>query len=100
MILPPARSGMLVRIRDRLPVALVVALYAVAVILVVQDRWRRGALVFGAGTMIAGMFRLVFAPEQVGWFAVRGRRFDACALLGVGAIVLWLAAYIDPLGTG
>ncbi|QXQ15982.1 DUF3017 domain-containing protein [Skermania piniformis] len=87
-------------IRTHLPVAIVGVIYIVAVLLVMSDRWRRGALVFGAGTMLAGVARFTVAEGRLGWFAVRGRRFDAAALVVVGAIIVWLAAYIDPLGTG
>lgn len=78
----------------------VTAVIAVAVVLVLSDRWRRGALVFGGATLLAGVFRLFLADARVGLLAVRGKRFDVAALFALGTAIVWLAASIDPLGTG
>ena len=83
-----------------LPMLVVVLVVVVAVVLVLADRWRRGALVFGAATLLAGGFRLALPEARVGLLAVRGRRFDSAALLFVGTAIVALAASIDPLGTG
>jgi hypothetical protein len=87
-------------LRCHLPMVAVVAVIAVAIILVLSDRWRRGAIVFGAATLLAGAFRLALPAERVGLLAVRSRQFDVAALLAVGTAIVVLAASIDPLGTG
>ncbi|MEE2034168.1 DUF3017 domain-containing protein, partial [Rhodococcus chondri] len=70
-----------------------------AVVLVLADRWRRGAFVFGAATMLAGVMRWALDPDQVGVLAVRSKGFDVAAMLVVGGMIVTLAASIDPLGT-
>ncbi|MBJ8347395.1 DUF3017 domain-containing protein [Antrihabitans sp. YC2-6] len=72
----------------------------VAVVLVLSERWRRGALVFGGGTLLAAAFRLCLPADRVGLLAVRGKGFDVLALVTVGTAIVLLAASIDPLGTG
>ena len=72
----------------------------VAVVLVLSDRWRRGAVVFGAATLLAGAIRIALPTDRVGLLAVRGQRFDAAALLVIGTAIVWLAASIESLGTG
>ena len=78
----------------------VLLVIAVAAALVISDRWRRGAIVFGVATLIAGGCRLCLPREQVGLLAVRTRAFDSAALLTVGTAIVLLGASIDPLGTG
>ena len=87
-------------VRSHLPMVVVVAVIAVAVVFVLSDRWRRGAIVFGGATMLAAAFRFVLSDEQFGLLGVRGKRFDSAALLTVGIAIVLLAASIDPLGTG
>ncbi|QRE82036.1 DUF3017 domain-containing protein [Rhodococcus ruber] len=86
--------------RRNLPLLAVTVVIAAAVILVVADRWRRGAFVFGSATLLAGLLRLWVPEDQVGVLAVRSRAFDVSALLVVGGLVIALAVSIDPLGTG
>jgi hypothetical protein len=85
--------------RLNLPLLAVTVVIAVAVVLVLADRWRRGAFVFGAATMLAGVLRWALDPEQVGVLAVRSKRFDVGATLLVGGLIVVLAVSIDPLGT-
>ncbi|WP_255449989.1 DUF3017 domain-containing protein [Skermania sp. ID1734] len=80
--------------------ATVLAIILVALIFVLSDRWRRGAIVFGSAALVGGFFRLLLPTAQVGLLAVRGKRFDVAAMFAVGAAIVWLAASIDPLGTG
>lgn len=77
----------------------VLVVIVVAIGLVLADRWRRGALVFGAATLLAAAFRLMMPTERVGLLAVRSRPFDVSALVAVGGAIVWLAVSIDPLGT-
>ncbi|MBH0122332.1 MULTISPECIES: DUF3017 domain-containing protein [unclassified Rhodococcus (in: high G+C Gram-positive bacteria)] len=86
--------------RRNLPLVAVTVVIAAAVVLVLADRWRRGAFVFGGAVILAGVLRWALAPEQVGVLAVRGKRFDVAAMLLVGGAIVALAVSIDPLGTG
>ena len=87
-------------VRCHVPLVFVMIVIGVAVVLVVSDRWRRGAIVFGVATLIAAAFRLFLPKDQVGLLAVRGKWFDAAALFTIGTAIVVLAASIDPLGTG
>ncbi|KAA0022707.1 DUF3017 domain-containing protein [Antrihabitans cavernicola] len=87
-------------VRCHLPMVVVVAVIVAAVVLVLSDRWRRGAIVFGVATLLAGAFRFVLPDDQVGLLHVRSKRLDAGALFVVGTAIVWLAFSIDPLGTG
>ena len=71
-----------------------------AIVLVLSDRWRRGAVAFGAATLLAGVIRIALPTDRVGLLAVRSKRFDAAALLAAGTAIVWLAASIESLGTG
>ena len=90
---------MTARLRANLPMLAVLAVILVAAALVISDRWRRGATVFGVATLLAGACRAVLTDDQVGLLAVRSRTFDTAALLTVGSIIVALAASIDPLGS-
>lgn len=92
----PVRRGP----RINLPLLAVIAVILVAVMLLLVDRWRRGAFVFGGAVLLAGVFRFVLDADQVGVLAVRGKNFDVAAMLAVGGLIVVLAASIDPLGTG
>ncbi|AOW92147.1 hypothetical protein BFN03_03980 [Rhodococcus sp. WMMA185] len=87
-------------LKRNLPMLAVLAVIVVAVVFVLADRWRRGAFVFGAATLLAAVFRLMMPSERVGLLAVRSKPFDVGALTAVGGAIVWLAVSIDPLGTG
>ncbi|MEV0945931.1 DUF3017 domain-containing protein [Rhodococcus sp. NPDC049939] len=86
--------------KRNLPMIAVIVVIAVAVAFVLADRWRRGAFVFGAATLLAAAIRLVMPSDRVGLLEVRSKAFDVGALLAVGGAIVWLAVSIDPLGTG
>ncbi|MBT0566790.1 DUF3017 domain-containing protein [Williamsia sp. CHRR-6] len=88
------------RIVAQIPFLIVAALVLVAVILVLADRWRRGAFVFGGAAVVAAVLRAVLPTTRVGLLQVRGRVFDVVAMGTAGAAILWLATSIDALGTG
>lgn len=87
-------------VRVNLPLLAVAVVIAAAVVLVLADRWRRGAFVFGGAVILAGALRWALDSDQVGVLAVRGKRFDVAAMLTVGGVIMALAVSIDPLGTG
>ncbi|WFR74539.1 DUF3017 domain-containing protein [Prescottella defluvii] len=77
----------------------VLLVVAAAFVLVLADRWRRGALVLGGAMLLAAVLRAVVSPDRVGLLAVRGKGFDVAAMTVVGVAIIALAASIDPLGT-
>ncbi|AEF42425.1 DUF3017 domain-containing protein [Hoyosella subflava] len=83
-----------------IPLAIIAAFLLLALILVVSDRWRRGAFVVGIATLLAAWFRLILPEVQAGLLVVRSRPFDVGALTLMGGTIVWLTLSIDPLGTG
>lgn len=79
---------------------LVIAGVIIAICLVLFDRWRRGALVFGGTTVAAAFFRATISSQWIGYLRVRGRVSDTVWLGICGVAILWLANSIDALGTG
>ncbi|WP_132993952.1 DUF3017 domain-containing protein [Gordonia zhaorongruii] len=82
-----------------IPFYVVLALIAIAGVLILLDRWRRGAFVFGSAILVAATIRAVLPTSRVGLLQVRGRAFDVASMAALGASVLWLATSIDSLGT-
>jgi hypothetical protein len=64
-----------------LPLAVVVAVAAVAVVLAVLGHWKRGAAAMAAASGLALVLRVVLPGRHVGALAVRSRRFDIAFLL-------------------
>ena len=52
-------------LRHHLPLLTVAAVLVLAVLLVANDRWRRGALVLGVATLLAAALRLCLPTERV-----------------------------------
>lgn len=90
---------MIAQMRKNVPLMAVLLVVAVALILVLADRWRRGSFVLGSATMLAAGLRLCVPENRVGLLAVRSRVFDVSALALVGGAIVFLSASIDPLGT-
>ncbi|HNP55416.1 MAG TPA: DUF3017 domain-containing protein [Gordonia sp. (in: high G+C Gram-positive bacteria)] len=98
-----ARSLRKARVRRwylmQLPYFFVLGVVALAVVLVLVDRWRRGAFVFGGALALGAVLRAVLPTSRAGLLQVRGRVFDVSALTALATVVLWMAFTIDPLGT-
>lgn len=92
-------SSLVGHAKKNLPMLAVLAVIAAAVFLVLADRWRRGALVFGVAVIIGAASRWFVPENRVGLLAVRGRVFDTAAMGVMGALIVTLALTIDPLGT-
>lgn len=82
------------------PILLVGVIFLVAFGLVGANFWRRGALLIGIGTGVAAALRLVLSPERAGLLALRERGLDFATMATAAAVMLYVAATIDPLGTG
>jgi predicted exporter len=87
-------------LRNQLPMLLVAVVLVVAVVFLVQDRWRRGAFVIGGAPLLASVLRLVLPEVRVGLLAVRGRPFDVATYAVLGGTIIALAATISSLGVG
>lgn len=83
----------------QIPYFLVLLGLLVAAVLVVFDRWRRGAFVFGSALLLGALLRALIPTSRAGLLQVRSRFFDVAAMATVGTLILWLATSIDPLGT-
>ncbi|MGC4934140.1 DUF3017 domain-containing protein [Gordonia sp. DT30] len=83
----------------QVPYLLVLLGAVAAAVLVLYDRWRRGAFVFGSTLLFGAVLRALIPTSRAGLLQVRGRFFDVAAMASVGALILWLATSIDPLGT-
>ncbi|ABD10043.1 DUF3017 domain-containing protein [Frankia sp. B2] len=86
-------------LRQEATFALVLAGVTVGLMLVFQDRWRRGMVVVGVVLVMAALARLVLPARRIGLLAVRGRAFDVSILLlfGVSVIILTFAVpYVGP----
>ncbi|MGB3695860.1 MAG: DUF3017 domain-containing protein [Gordonia sp. (in: high G+C Gram-positive bacteria)] len=82
-----------------IPYYTVLVVIAIAALLVLIDRWRRGAFVFGAAMLLGAVFRAFLPAQRVGLLQIRSRAFDIGAMAALGGTVLWLATSIDSLGT-
>lgn len=87
-------------LRAQWPVLVVAGFGLVALVLVAAGFWRRGALLIGIGVGVAALLRLVLPGDRAGVLAVRSRGVDVAMMAVVCATVVYIAATIDPLGTG
>lgn len=83
----------------QIPYFLVLIGVLLAGVLVLADRWRRGAFVFGGSLAFGAVLRALLPASRAGLLQVRGRVFDVSALTAMATVVLWMAITIDPLGT-
>jgi len=77
------------------PLLLVLVLVAVGVWLIIVSHWRRGAMMIGGATGLAGLMRLVLPERVVGLLAVRGRFVDA-ALTGLAGLAIVVLSLLVP----
>jgi hypothetical protein len=86
-------------LRGQWPILLVGLFFLAACGLVVAGYWRRGALVIGIGVAVAAALRLALTDDRAGLLVVRSKGIDLFTTVTVSAVVLYIAATIDPLGT-
>jgi hypothetical protein len=82
------------------PILLVGLIFAAAFVLVGANFWRRGSLLIGVGVGVAAALRLVLPDERAGLLVVRSKSVDFLTSATVTAAMVYIAATIDPLGTG
>lgn len=101
-VIRPGRSSTAQRVRRyvvQIPYFVVLLGLLVAAVLVLFDRWRRGAFVFGSVLLLGAVLRAFIPTSRVGLLQVRSKFFDVAVMASVGSLILWLATSIDPLGT-
>ena len=78
------------------PLLLVIACFVVGIGLVLTLHWRRGAMVMGGATGLAGLLRLVLSPERAGLLVVRSRAWDVTITGLTGVVIIILALVVPP----
>ena len=78
------------------PLLLVAVCFLVGIVLIMTMHWRRGAMMMGGGTGLAGLLRLVLPPEHAGLLVVRSRWLDVAVTGLTGAAILVLALVVPP----
>lgn len=94
------RSDQRQRLVRQIPLFAVLAVVALAAVLVLFDRWRRGSVAFGSALLLGAVLRAALPTQRAGLLQVRSRGFDIAAMTSLGVLVIWLATSIDSLGTG
>lgn len=87
-------------IRAQWPILLVGLIFAAAFGLAAANFWRRGSLLIGIGVGVAAVLRLTLSDDRAGLLVVRSKAMDFLTTAAVGAAMCYIAATIDPLGTG
>ncbi|HTM84423.1 MAG TPA: DUF3017 domain-containing protein [Mycobacterium sp.] len=82
------------------PILAVGLVFVAAFALAGAGFWRRGALLIGIGVAVAAGLRLVLSDQRAGLLVVRTRAGDIISTATVAAAMVYIAATIDPLGTG
>ncbi|HIW96364.1 MAG TPA: DUF3017 domain-containing protein [Candidatus Corynebacterium gallistercoris] len=80
-------------------VGLFLALLAAVVFFIGMDRWRRGTFTLGLAMVWLAVIRWLVDSRIMGVLAVRSRKFDSLFCGTVGALIIWFAVSIDPLGS-
>jgi len=78
------------------PLLVVVACFVVGLVLILVNHWRRGSMVLGGATGLAGLFRLVLPPDRAGLLVLRSRWFDVVVTGLAGAAMIVLALVVPP----
>lgn len=83
-------------VRTELPFVLVIAAFAVAVIIMVAapGMWRPATVLMGCALVAAGLARLVLPTALAGLLVVRRRWWDVIAYLALGAVILAVAIQV------
>jgi len=77
------------------PLLLVLACGLVGLVYILAMHWRRGAMVIGGATGLAGLLRLVLPDDVAGLLVVR-RRFWDVAMTGLAGVAIIVLALIVP----
>ena len=78
------------------PLLLVIVCIAVGVVLIFELHWKRGAMMIGGATGLAGLLRLVLPESSAGLLVVRSRFLDVVVLGLAGLAMIVLALLVPP----
>ncbi len=76
------------------PLALVLLIVALGFLRLAAEHWREGTVLLGGSLLVAAVLRASLPRGRVGVLAVRGTAFDVFCYLGLGLMVIALAATI------
>ena len=82
---------MAARVLRLVPAAIVLLLVAVALVLIANAHWRKGASTLALATGIVAMLRLFLARENTPMLAVRGRAADVLTAAALTALLMLTA---------
>lgn len=88
------------RVQAQWPIMAVGLTFVAAFALAGANFWRRGALLIGIGVGAAAVLRLMLSEDRAGLLVVRSKGIDFATTAVVAASMVYIAATIDPLGTG
>lgn len=75
-------------------VVLLIAAAGLTYVGIASAHWLRGVAVLALAMIVGGVFRAVLPARQAGLLAVRGRRFDFCCYVGLGAAIIVLGLWL------
>ena len=78
------------------PLLLVLACGLVGIGYILAVHWRRGAMMLGGATGLAGLLRLVLPDEIAGLLVVRGKLWDTAVTGLTGLAIIVLALLVPP----
>jgi len=78
------------------PLLLVLACGLVGIGYILAVHWRRGAMMIGGATGLAGLLRLVLPEDVAGLLVVRGRLWDTAVAGLTGLAIIVLALVVPP----
>lgn len=80
--------------------AIILAGIVISLLLMVFDRWRRGAFALGIVALLGAVLRVALPHTKAGLLIVRSKAFDGAFYAIVGGLIIWLSLSVDALGTG
>lgn len=87
-------------LRTEWPLVLMLCGIVASLLLMIFDRWRRGAFAIGVVALLAALLRVLLPEHRIGLLAVRARWFDIASFTVAGVLIIWLSLSVDALGTG
>lgn len=79
------------------PLLIVVLCIVAGICLILTLHWKRGAMMIGGATALAGLLRLLLPEDKAGLLVVRGRLMDATVTGLAGVAMIVLAFFVPPL---
>ncbi|AZA10805.1 hypothetical protein CGERO_02405 [Corynebacterium gerontici] len=94
--LPPSKVPVLLQ---WVGIALFIALTVASGVFSYGNHWRRATFTLGVALAWLSVLRLVCDSSVMGVFAVRSRKFDVTFTAALSALMLYLSATVESLGS-